>query len=127
MTALPKDSVISRCCDGKLSASGRKYLAATELGKHSLKRPLVRNALQYLTEDNVNHAETLALNLRVQPSHLRIASVAKIVNPNRGINDDHSCYSAPPTLAGDGKITFPVHLSLQPANSLLAVSLHQQT
>src|SRR5437899_405471 len=56
MTTLPKDSVISRCCDGKLSASGRKYLAAAESGKYSPERSLVGNALQYLTEAYKNIA-----------------------------------------------------------------------
>ena len=90
-----KDSVISRRGNGELGASGWKYLAFAEFGKHGLERALVGNALQYLTKNNISHAETLTLKFSVQPLHLRIADPSKIINPNRGINDDHLDYSRP--------------------------------
>jgi hypothetical protein len=94
MTALPKDSEVPSRCYREFRAARWKYLAPAEFGKHAIESALVGNALQHLAQNDVYHAQAPALKFCLQPLHLGIAGVAKIINPDRGINDDHGCYSA---------------------------------
>jgi hypothetical protein len=93
MASPPEGSKISRRSDGKFSAAAGEYFAVAEFRKHHVESAIVEDALQHFAENDINQPETLAFKLRIQPFDLGIVHAAKIVDPNRRINDDHDCYS----------------------------------
>jgi len=56
---------------------------------HVLRDYVVANALQHFAQDDVGKRKPLAVEFSVQPVRLAIVRALEVINPDRGVHDDH--------------------------------------
>ena len=68
------------------------------------------NALQHLAQDDVGQAQTLTIELVVEPVSFRVPYAAEIVHTHRSVDDHHARLLRGATEARSLEITVPYHL-----------------
>ena len=61
----------------------------------SLEREIIADALQHFAEDDIGEPKTLAVEFCVQPVRLGILRALEVINPDRGVHDDHALLRHP--------------------------------
>jgi hypothetical protein len=120
---LPK---ISGGFDGQVLATRFEYLEPTKFAQHSRKCILISDTLKGLAENQVRQSKALPTELAIKLIGLVVLQTAQIVDPKRGINDDHRsllCKSRETRLV---EISSPMDLATQPPNGGLRPSLNQK-
>jgi len=120
---LPK---ISGGFDGQLLATSFENLELTKFAQHSCKCILISDTLKSLAENQVRQSKALPTELAIKVIGLIVLQTAQIVDPNRGINDDHRSLlgkSREPRLV---EISSPMDLAAKPPNGGLRPSLNQK-
>jgi hypothetical protein len=87
---------------------------------------LITNALKGFAENQIHESETLLFKRRIEPLRLGIRHTLKVVDPDRGVDDNHAGLLRHASQSGRVEITFPRHFTAQAANALLSFGLDQQ-
>ena len=75
--------------DSHFFTSGLKKLELPKLLQDSREGPLVWDALENFAQNQVRGSEALPTELAIKVVGLTILSATQVVDPDRGINDDH--------------------------------------
>ena len=143
MQAERRDEAVNRLADGvatgaeqpiiarggscQLDAARLEDLYRQQVALECRRRRVISNALQQLTQDDVRHAQSLAIQFDVQPIRLRILRAVEIVDPDGGIDDHHRQLPARAAEARFPEITLPRHLAAQASDPGLAACTNQET
>jgi hypothetical protein len=117
---------ISGSFDGQLLAASFENLELTKFAQHSCKCILISDTLKSLAENQVRQSKPLPTELAIKVIGLFVPQTPQIVDPNRGINDDHRsllCKSRETRLV---EISIPMDLASKPPNGGLRPSLNQK-
>src|ERR1700687_3463179 len=80
---------ISSGLDCQFLTTGLEYLKLANFTQDSCERPIVSNTLKNLAENQVRESQALTTELAVKVIGLFVPQTAQIVDPDRGINDNH--------------------------------------
>jgi hypothetical protein len=119
-------SEISGGLDGQLLTTSFEDLELTKFAEHSSKCILISDTLKSLPENQICQSKALPTELAIKVIGLFVPQTAQIVDPNRGINDDHRsllCKSRETRLV---EISIPRDLASKPPNGGLRPSLNQK-
>src|SRR5262245_61927059 len=89
VTTPSQRAVVSRGLLRQSDAPRLKHFQSEQLALNVLCRSLALNALQDFAQDQIGDAQALAIELRVKPIGLWIRGPPEVVNPDRGVNDNH--------------------------------------
>jgi hypothetical protein len=89
MSVTAKRPIVKRRLTGQISTAPFEHLKLEQLTLHGLRRTVVPNALEHLTEDQIGETETLSVQLGVHPLGLWIRDAAKVIDPDGGVDDHH--------------------------------------
>lgn len=95
VAAAPKRLIIVGGFAGQGYAACFEHLQLQQAPLDLLRGRIVADALQHLAEDDIGQSETLAIEFRVQPLRFRIVYAVEVINPNRGVDDDHALLRHP--------------------------------
>src|SRR5216684_9279099 len=96
VAAASKGSIVSRGVASQRHASCREHLQLQQLLFSRLRRRFVAEALQHFAQDDVGQPQTLPVELPAQPRRLRVSRALQIVDPDRGVDDDHAYFAVRP-------------------------------
>jgi hypothetical protein len=123
LTKIPE---ISRRFDSQLLATSFENLELTKFAQDSYKRILISDALQSFAENQVRQPKALPTELAIEVVGLFVLQTAQIVDPDRGINDDHRTLLCKSRETGLLEVSIPTDLASKPPNGGLPPSPNQQ-
>src|ERR1700690_951366 len=88
-STLTKTPEISSGLNGQFLASGLEYLELAKFTQDSHERLLVCDPLKSFAENQVRESKALATELAFEVIGLVVPHAAQIVDPDRGVDDDH--------------------------------------
>ena len=90
VTACAEKAVVFSSRDGKLFTTGIEHFTFRELFPHAPKDSIIPQSLQYLHQDEVYKANVAVASLPFEPNSVLVFSCCQVVDPNRGVHDDHA-------------------------------------
>jgi hypothetical protein len=117
---------ISGGFDAQLLATSFENLELTKFAQHSWKCILISETLQSLAENQVCQSKALPTDLAIKVFGFFVLQTAQIVDPNRGVNDDHRSLLCKARETRLVEISIPVDLASKPPNGGLRPSLNQK-
>jgi hypothetical protein len=84
-----KVAIVARRSGGELDSAGLEDLEFAEVAQHSGGLVLRREPLEDLAEHEIEKPHRLTLDLSVEPVRLRGRRAVEVVDPDRGVDDDH--------------------------------------
>jgi hypothetical protein len=117
--ALAQVSVVLGGGNGQGTTADLKNLEPKEFGLDSRELVLVPNPLQYLAKNEICQPEPLPLQFAIQPTCFWIFGAPQIVDPHRGVDDDHRPAYSRTRVRRDwsrspSQSTFPRSLRIEP-------------
>jgi hypothetical protein len=126
MTATPERSVVARGVANQVDAAGLEDLELEQLPLDSDRSRLVANTLKHFADDQIRDAKPLPIELRIEPVRLRVPDAAEVIDPDRGVDDDHDELLRDSAAAGPLEITLPGLLASEASDAPLAARLDEQ-
>jgi hypothetical protein len=117
--AAPQRPIMPRRFSRQVNAACLQHFKLQQLALHIGSRGLIPNALEHFAENEVGDSKTLALELCVEPIRLGIRHTTEVVDPDRGIDDDHGTLLRRTPESRLFEIAFPGHLTAEAAKGTL--------